>query len=540
MGRMNDDEMPPATEPAEWLRDATRSAAEAAELWHQKRYAEAEPLYERVLQTYEGFLGPNDPDLAGALRNLANVRFVQERYRKAYKLYRRAAAIYQALDPEHAELSSTLHWVGRSAFEAQRYKKAAAAYERAVELLETAAPDGSPELQSQLMSLAHLYYFVGRHAEAEPVYLRALAMAERLLGPNDAAVGRCAGRIAVLYRNAEVLGKDPEPYYRRAVGIWEESGDEESLFEADYRLADFLHEAGRDDEAEPYYRRWLELLERVGDRVDAQDTWGSKTQWMKNGYLDYLRATGRASEADALATGWGTHDAYGDMIRSQLERFEAALGPDDPKLASALLNVGTHELCEGEYDEAEQKFSRALGILERSRGPEHPEVADGLSRLAAVCRIRERYDEAERHLERALRILTASPGSEGARASLVEQHATLRAARGDVDGAEALYREALDVYRRVNGPESYQVAEALFHFAAFALANGRASQAADLAAEALKMAEGDIGVADLEKADYLDLYAGALRELGRGDEADAATAASAKIWDRYRAESDEA
>ena len=73
MGPRNDDELPPATEPAEGLRDATRSAAEAAELWHQKRYAEAEPLYERVLRTYERLLGPNDPDLAGALRNLANV-----------------------------------------------------------------------------------------------------------------------------------------------------------------------------------------------------------------------------------------------------------------------------------------------------------------------------------------------------------------------------------------------------------------------------------------------------------------------------------
>ena len=97
------DEMAPTGEPEAWRRDAIRSAAEAAELWHQQRYAEAEPLCERILRTYERRLDPIDPDLAGALRNLANVRFVQERYRKAYKLYRRAAAVYEAIDPAHPE-----------------------------------------------------------------------------------------------------------------------------------------------------------------------------------------------------------------------------------------------------------------------------------------------------------------------------------------------------------------------------------------------------------------------------------------------------
>ena len=538
METTNNHDLPPASDREKSLEDARRSTDEAGELWQQKRYAEAEPLYARALQTYERLLGSSDPDLANALRNMANVRYVQERFRKAHALYRRAASVYEAIDPASHELANTLHWMGQSAFMSQRYKKAAAAYERAIELLEATDPDGSPELQSELMDLAHLYFFVGRYADAEPVYLRALAMAELVLGSDHVTVGRCTGRIANLYRRAEFLEKDPEPFYRRAVEVWEKSEDDIELFEAIYRLADFLHEIGRDDEAEPLYAYWLKLLEHVGDRADAEDEWGSGTRWMRNGYLDYLRATRRTDQADALAIEWGPHDAYGSMVRRQLERLESSLGPDDPKLAMALLTVGTNDSFAGNDDEGEQKIRRALGILERSRGPEHPDVADALGRLAAICRRRERYDEAGLHLERALRILEGSPETDD-RGRILEQRAALATACGDLDGAEEGYREALEVYRRVHGPKSRRLAEGLFHFAAFALHHGRAEQAATLAEEAVKMAHVDIDVEDIEKADYLDLYAAALRDLGRENDAEEAAAESKAIWERHRAEAGE-
>ena len=47
---------------------------------NQGRYDEAEPLLKRALGILEKALGPEDPDFAGSLNNLAMVYYAQGRY----------------------------------------------------------------------------------------------------------------------------------------------------------------------------------------------------------------------------------------------------------------------------------------------------------------------------------------------------------------------------------------------------------------------------------------------------------------------------
>ena len=66
----------------------------------QGRYAEAEPLYKRALAINEKALGPDHPDVAASLNNLANLYQAQGRYAEAEPLYKRALAIQEkALGP---------------------------------------------------------------------------------------------------------------------------------------------------------------------------------------------------------------------------------------------------------------------------------------------------------------------------------------------------------------------------------------------------------------------------------------------------------
>ena len=61
----------------------------------QGRYADAEPLYKRSLAIREKALGPDHPDVATSLNNLAELYDDQGRYADAEPLYKRSLAIYE-------------------------------------------------------------------------------------------------------------------------------------------------------------------------------------------------------------------------------------------------------------------------------------------------------------------------------------------------------------------------------------------------------------------------------------------------------------
>ncbi len=69
-------------------------------LYHaQGRYAEAELLYKRALEIREKALGPDHPDVANSLNNLASLYDEQGRYGEAEPLLKRALTILEkALD----------------------------------------------------------------------------------------------------------------------------------------------------------------------------------------------------------------------------------------------------------------------------------------------------------------------------------------------------------------------------------------------------------------------------------------------------------
>jgi tetratricopeptide (TPR) repeat protein len=75
-----------------------------------RRYQKALPLYQRVLEIHEKRLGPEHPEAAISLNNLA---FVYERmgdYPKALPLYQRALEIHEKqLGPEHPDTATSLH-----------------------------------------------------------------------------------------------------------------------------------------------------------------------------------------------------------------------------------------------------------------------------------------------------------------------------------------------------------------------------------------------------------------------------------------------
>ena len=82
--------------------------------------------------------------------------------------------------------------------------------------------------------------------------------------------------------------------------------------------------------------------------------------------------------------------AYGDLpaaraeLREALVLAEATLGPDNPGVATALINLAGVQAAAGERSAASVGLRRALAIRERTLGPSHPDTLRAAEELAAV------------------------------------------------------------------------------------------------------------------------------------------------------------
>ncbi len=78
-------------------------------LYQQGRYSEAEPYAKEALRLGTQEFGPDDPNTATLLNNLANLYSAQGRYAEAEPLYKLALVILeQALGPEHPVVATSL------------------------------------------------------------------------------------------------------------------------------------------------------------------------------------------------------------------------------------------------------------------------------------------------------------------------------------------------------------------------------------------------------------------------------------------------
>ena len=87
---------------------------------------------------------------------------------------------------------------------------------------------------------------------------------------------------------------------------------------------------------------------------------------------------------------------YAEAVKQTKAALSAAeaFGPNDPRLAGTLHNLGGLYRAQGRYAEAEPLLKRALAIVEKALGPDHPNVAKSLENYAAVLRKTGRTTEA--------------------------------------------------------------------------------------------------------------------------------------------------
>ncbi len=274
-------------------------------------------------------------------------------------------------------------------------------------------------------ALANALNVAGRHAEANPLAV-ALAADALAQDPPDRMMAAHAGTEIGI--SAEQLGRRDE-----AMAAFAQS---EALFAAEGaqgELGAMLHN-----------RAWL--LERSGDYVAA------------------------------LA-------GYEEAVTRKI----AVYGPEHPQVEPSQYGRAKMLSLLGRYREAADVMLETLPIVERVSGPRSAPLSFTLSMLGSIHLDLGEYAQAEAFYRRGLEVDRAMAGGapSTAVAGSLNSLAALLDERGDVEAAEALYRESLAMRREVNPPGHASTAAPLQNLARLALDTGRLDQAAGHCADAL-------------------------------------------------------
>jgi len=246
------------------------------------------------------------------------------------------------------------------------YARAASSYRVATEVAERFDRRDRRRLVAW-NAMATMYDALGRFAEAEAAYRRALKEAAESTGKAGPDYGLVLANLGSSYVETGQRATG-EKLLREALAIYSAADppDESRIAVAQNGLAEVLCVARKYKEAAPLLIRALAVLEK------NPSAWG-ETALAKNNLGVVRLFEGNNEEARRL-------------FLQSLAMIEQRWGPDHPMLARILNNLASLENRTGHREEAGQRLRRALDIAERRLGPEHPSYAALLANYAAFLR----------------------------------------------------------------------------------------------------------------------------------------------------------
>ena len=145
------------------------------------------------------------------------------RFQNAERLYRRSLAIdEQSFGPDHPQVAICLNNLAQLLQTTNRLSEAEPLLRRALEIDEQSFGPDHPEVATDLNNLAQLLQATNRLSEVEPLMRRALTIFEQSFGPNHPDVATSVNNLAQLLEDTNRLS-EAEPLMRRALAIDEQS-----------------------------------------------------------------------------------------------------------------------------------------------------------------------------------------------------------------------------------------------------------------------------------------------------------------------------
>jgi len=339
-----------ASEGLEWT-------AQGLQLYRAGRYAEAETMYRRALETFDHAGEGGSLDRALTLENIAVVLRAQARYAESEKLHREALPKLEELTgPASLATARAVSNLAALYWSSGKLEQAEPLALRAETAFHDLPGAGQAERSPNRLILASIYLKQHRYTDAENVLRDTVEGADGVntvtaycnlsaaaLGLGDYPRAEAYSRRAIESAQRDLPARHPlaavalnnlaqayrfqgkylaaESYYRQAIGIWEDAhGAQHPDFARGLmNLAALYHDRGRESGAEDLYTRAAEILEHSLGKHNAE------ALVARNELADVLRAERRYTESEKLSLA---------TLAAMQEAFRAG----DPRLIRAQAN----------------------------------------------------------------------------------------------------------------------------------------------------------------------------------------------------------
>jgi len=348
----------------------------------------------------------------------------------------------------------------------------------------------------------HYLRMTGNYTQARPYYERALAVCERILGPehpDTAARYNDLGQL--LHDQGDLQGA--MLCYERALSIYERAFGSDSPYTASSlsNLGVLLYSTGNLEQARTYFERAQIVFEQVLGP-------------------EHPHTAANLNNLGALLALMGSLTGARTYYEQALAIRERILGPEHPDIATSLNNLGALLLDLGDIAGARPYYERALAIRERVLGPEHPDTATSLNNLGFLLQAMGDLAGARPYYERALAIRERDLGPEHPdTAASLNNLGYLLQAMDDLAGARPYFERALAIYERVLGPDHPDTAQSLNNLGALLDSQGDLAGARPYYERALAIRERVLGSEHPDTAASLNNFGYLLRAQGNLAEA---------------------
>lgn len=389
--------------------------------------------------------------------------------------------------PGHPNYAVSLNGIAIVYERLGKYAEAENLYKRALTIKEKAVGADHPDMAPSLNNLANVYLRQGKYAEAEALYKRTAAINEKTLGANHPDVATTLNNLATVYKD-QARYAEAANLHKRVLAIREKAlgSDHPNVAGSLQNLASVYNAQGKFADAERDYKRALAIQEKVFGENHPD------VALILHNLADNYDDQGRYSEAETL-------------LERALAIREKILGPNHTDVADTLQTLAAVYSNLGRYADAETLLKRSLAIAEKALGPSHGSVAGNLSSLGDLYRNQGRYSEAEMLLKRALSIREQALGANHPSVATSLSNLSIVFEReGKYADAEGLQKRALAIREKVLGADNPDVATSLNNLAIIYQKQDRYAEAENLLQRALSIREKALGPNNSDVAQTLN------------------------------------
>jgi len=279
-----------------------------------------------------------------------------------------------------------------------------------------------------LTTLARILESKGQLKESVQQLEQALAIRERLVGPNHLVVADTLNLLGLAHYHQGRMA-DAERSYSAAVEILRKQAPSSELAAALSNLGNAMSAQGRLKEGEARTREALSIWERVAGPDDPSVAVGLTNLAVllqaRKQYEEAALLLGRARNIDekkypanhpriamdlnaagVLATARKNYREAEDLLCRSATIVEKALSPQDPERGQVLLNLGEVYRLENKMGQAGEALKRGLTAVMTAWDPNDARLPAWMDKLALILKSQEECAAAEELEIRATRIRT--------------------------------------------------------------------------------------------------------------------------------------